>query len=154
MNLTSGKIADLKGLSESSGNTSWVLRFFESDYEEKVVANLAYHDITSTEVSGVTIIQLTFQTNGKTYNLGVVDNKQTGSKDPFASADTWLDDIEESKKPNWTILIAVLALCLLFPIIFPLLTALLDLIVWMISALFTAIGRAMKSRRNKNDEDG
>ena len=29
------------------------------------------------------------------YNLGVVDNKQTGSKDPFASADTWLDDIEE-----------------------------------------------------------
>ena len=147
LNLTSGKIVDLKGLSESSGNTSWVLRFFESDYEEKVVANLAYHDITSTEVSGVTIIQLTFQTNGECYNLGVVDNKQTGTKDPFASADTWLDDIKESK-PNWQVLIAVLALCLLVPILYPLLSAIIEVLVWLITAPFKAI------KGRKNDKDG
>ena len=98
-------------------------------------------------VSEVTILRLKFQTDGVTYNLGVVDNKQTGSRDPFASADTWLDDIEEGK-PNWQVLIAVLALCLLFPILSPLLTALLDLIVLLITAPLKAI------KRRKNDKEG
>ena len=137
LNLTTGNLEDLK-------NMDWILRFAETDFTSTVGM---YVTNTGTLVSEVTILRLKFQTDGVTYNLGVVDNKQTGSKDPFASADTWLDDIEESK-PNWQVLIAVLALCLLIPILSPLLAALLDLIVWLITALFKAI------KRRKNDKDG
>ena len=77
----------------------------------------------------------------------MVDNKQTGSKDPFASADTWLDDIEEGM-PDWRIMIAVLALCLLLPILYPLLTALLDLLIWLVTAPFKGI------KRGNDDKDG
>ena len=137
LNLTTGNLEDLK-------NMDWILRFEETDFTSAVGMYVVNE---GTLVSEVTILRLKFQTDGVTYNLGVVDNKQTGSRDPFASADTWLDDIEESK-PNWQVLIAVLALCLLLPILSPLLTALLDLIVWLITAPLKAI------KRRKNDKDG
>ena len=98
-------------------------------------------------MSEVSILRLKFKTDGKVYNLGVVDNKQTGSKDPFASADDLLDDLGESG-PNWTILIAVLALCLLFPILYPLVSALIEFFIWLVTAPFKAI------KRRKNDKDG
>lgn len=137
LNLTTGNLEDLK-------NMDWILRFEETDFTSAVGM---YVTNTGTLVSEVTILRLKFQTDGVTYNLGVVDNKQTGSKDPFASADTYLDDLEESK-PNWQVLIAVLALCLLFPILYPLLSALIEFLVWLITAPFTAI------KRRKNDKDG
>ena len=137
LNLTTGNVEDLK-------NMDWILRFEETDFTSTVGM---YVTNTGTLVSEVTILRLKFQTDGVTYNLGVVDNKQTGSKDPFASADTYLDDLKEGK-PNWQVLIAVLVLCLLLPILSPLLTAFLDLIVWLITALFKAI------KRRKNDKDG
>ena len=137
LNLTTGNLEDLK-------NMDWILRFEETDFTSTVGM---YAVNEGTLVSEVTILRLKFQTDGVTYNLGVVDNKQTGSKDPFASADTYLDDLEESK-PNWQVLIAVLALCLLIPILSPLLTALLDLIVWLITAPFKAI------KRRRNGKDG
>lgn len=137
LNFTTGNLEDLK-------NMDWILRFEETDFTSTVGM---YVTNTGTLVSEVTILRLKFQTDGVTYNLGVVDNKQTGSKDPFASADTWLDDIEESK-PNWQVLIAVLALCLLFPILYPLLSALIEFLIWLITAPFKAI------KRRKNDKDG
>lgn len=137
LNLTTGNLEDLK-------NMDWILRFEETDFTSTVGM---YVTNTGTLVSEVTILRLKFQTDGVTYNLGVVDNKQTGNKDPFASADTYLDDLEEGG-PNWQVLIAVLALCLLLPILSPLLTALLDLIVWLITAPLKAI------KRRKNDKDG
>ena len=137
LNLTTGNLEDLK-------NMDWILRFEETDFTSTVGM---YVTNTGTLVSEMTILRLKFQTDGVTYNLGVVDNKQTGSKDSFASADTYLDDLEEGG-PNWQVLIAVLALCLLLPILSPLLTALLDLIVWLITAPLKAI------KRRKNDKDG
>ena len=137
LNLTTGNLEDLK-------NMDWILRFEETDFTSTVGM---YAVNEGTLVSEVTILRLKFQTDGVTYNLGVVDNKQTGSRDPFASADTYLDDLEEGG-PNWQVLIAVLALCLLLPILSPLFTALLDLIVWLITAPFKAM------KRRKNDKDG
>jgi hypothetical protein len=134
--LTTGNLEDLEDM-------DWILRFEETDFTSTVGM---YVTNTGTLVSEVTILRLKFQTDGVTYNLGVVDNKQTGSKDPFASADTWLDDIEESK-PNWQVLIAVLALCLLFPILYPLLSALIEFLVWLITTPFKAI------KRRRNDKD-
>ena len=137
LNLTVGNLEDLEDM-------DWILRFAETDFTSTVGMYVAN---TGTLVSEVTILRLKFQTDGVTYNLGVVDNKQTGSKDPFASADTYLDDLEESG-PNWTVLIAVLALCLLFPILYPLVSALIEFLIWLVTAPFKAI------KRRKNDKDG
>ena len=57
-------------------NKQWVLRFVETNYSKYG----SY--LTCYEVSEVTILRLKFQTAGKTYNLGVVDNKQTGDGIP------------------------------------------------------------------------
>lgn len=59
----------------------WVLRFAETDYEIFTI----FGGGTQTnyyEVSFVSILQLNFKTAGKSYNLGVVDNKQKGSGTP------------------------------------------------------------------------
>lgn len=72
----------------------WVLNFYETDYKSgiggatAIVTGLFGMLIASTFSSGtlvsdVTILRLGFETEGKTYNLGVVDNKQTGSDKPI-----------------------------------------------------------------------
>ena len=71
--LTSEAKTDLK-------NKQWVLRFAETSYTTTSGGNLM--NISSTEVSEVTILRLKFETDGKVYNLGVVDNKQTGNGIP------------------------------------------------------------------------
>lgn len=55
----------------------WVLRFAETDYNSALGIN-GVQTITFTEVTDVTILRLKFETNGIVYNLGVVDNKQSG----------------------------------------------------------------------------
>lgn len=54
----------------------WVLRFFESDY---IHSQSVYGSYTGakTKVTEVTILRLNFETLGKSYNLGVVDNYQS-----------------------------------------------------------------------------
>ena len=61
----------------------WVLRFYESAYNKLSFSEMVSGAHVKTEVSEVTILRLKFETNGKTYDLGVVDNKQTGPKDPI-----------------------------------------------------------------------
>lgn len=55
----------------------WVLRFATSDIIKSSGELLGYHYRFS-EVSDVTLLRLNFISKGKVYNLGVVDNKQTG----------------------------------------------------------------------------
>lgn len=65
-------------------NMSWVLRFYESTYQLDTsgVTSSGYMKISGTEVSDVMLLQLEFETDGVTYNLGVIDNKQSGSSLP------------------------------------------------------------------------
>lgn len=77
---------------ELSGK-QWVLNFAETDYTTGTgVGNIFIGLIgsligmqykTGTLVSEVSILRLKFETDGITYNLGVVDNKQTGANDPI-----------------------------------------------------------------------
>ena len=65
----------------------WILRFTETELKITVVppsgiATPGYYKRESTVVSEVTILRLKFETDGKVYNLGVVDNKQTGDGKP------------------------------------------------------------------------
>ena len=60
-------------------NKDWVLRFTET-YREDVGGLVT----TSTwyEISNVTLMELTFETDGKIYRLGCVDNYQSGDGEP------------------------------------------------------------------------
>ena len=84
LNINSGTIADLESM-------QWILRFVETDYTSTSSGYVTTN--YSTVVSDVSILQLTFETDGKVYDLGVVDNMTTGSEDPVGVADTKLDII-------------------------------------------------------------
>ena len=74
----------------------WVLRFEETPYT--VYTGNGSSSIKASIIEEVTILQLTFETEGSVYNLGVVDNKQSGSKDPVGTVDGTLNELELLKK--------------------------------------------------------
>jgi hypothetical protein len=76
----------------------WVLRFAETPVELKTHAEgalisglLIFSEYNSSFVGEVTILRLKFETDGKVYNLGVIDNVQTGSKEPTNTNETEVD---------------------------------------------------------------
>ena len=76
----------------------WVLSFYESDYEKwsDSIGTVALYDYeTGVNVRDVTILRLKFETDGVVYNLGVVDNKQTGSEDPSGYTQTFWEKVVE-----------------------------------------------------------
>lgn len=80
----------------------WILRFYDTTYTQTHSAD-DWNDYVAryfTEVNNVSILRLKFETNGKVYNLGVVDNKQSGSIFP-ANNDGGLE--------WWEILLIVIA---------------------------------------------
>lgn len=99
-------------------NMQWVLRFAETDYTEYNGMFNPHYD--ATRISEVTILRLKFETNGIVYNLGVVDNKQTGDEVPENNQNTWFDVLM-----NWIIgivvTIAIIAIiAMLAPSVLPL----------------------------------
>lgn len=88
LNLTDGNISELE-------KTAWILRFTETDYACKVTGAFS-GDGYLTEISNVSVLRLKYKTDGVTYNLGVVSDKVTGDRNPFAEADNALDDFIES----------------------------------------------------------
>lgn len=92
-------------------NMQWVLRFAETDYTEyNGMFNPHYE---ATKVSEVTILKLKFETNGLVYNLGVIDNKQSGDDIPGNNENTWFDDLIK-----WLIRIALIVLAIILVIVF------------------------------------
>jgi len=66
-------------------NTKWVLCFKETPYRNDVIDGYNIRiETEQTLVGNVKILRLKFETDGKIYDLGVIDNMQTGSKDPAA----------------------------------------------------------------------
>ena len=90
-----------------------------------------YYHSEATIVGNVTILRLKFETDGITYNLGVIDNKQTESREPSNSTSTsvGINDIPHIGKGIPYILMLALLLLLLVP----LLPYIVKLILWLIS---------------------
>lgn len=65
---------------EALKGKKWVLRFAETSYYLNGGNGTTVS--SSTLVGDVMILRLKFETDGKVYNLGVIDNKQTGSGKP------------------------------------------------------------------------
>lgn len=79
VNVTQNTITD--EAKEQLKDKKWVLRFAETDYS--YTAGNGSNVEKSTIVGDVSILRLMFKTDGKIYNLGVVDNHQSGSTDPI-----------------------------------------------------------------------
>ncbi len=58
----------------------WILRFVDLPYT--LTPHLGGSEEKGTKVTKETILRLEFETNGERFNLGVVDNKQTGGNKP------------------------------------------------------------------------
>ena len=148
----SGAIIDVKisskltdaALNELKGK-KWVLRFAETDYS--MWSGQGAYGTFSTIVGDVTILRLKFETDGITYNLGVIDNKQTGGKEP--SNET---DIDISLNKRGKMILYLLMLILLIILLAPILPYVLQAIVWIISLPFKGISAAVKSTKRRRTE--
>ena len=141
----STKLTD-EALSELK-DKKWVLRFTETVYTLNSGGNGSTSE-RSTLVGDVTILRLKFETDGITYNLGVIDNKQTESRVPSNSTSTsvGINDIPHIGKGIPYILMLALLLLLLVP----LLPYIIKLILWLISLPFKGVSKLntyLKRRR-------
>ena len=136
--LTDAALNELKG-------KKWVLRFTETDYT--LWSGQGTYGTFSTIVGDVTILRLKFETDGITYNLGVIDNKQSGNKDPSNETDF---DISLNKRGK--MILYLLMLILLIVLLAPILPYVLQAIVWIISLPFKGISAAVKSTKRRRAE--
>lgn len=171
-----------EGLSDDVKDTlrgkQWVLRFYESAYNTLSFAEMVSGAHMQTEVSEVTILRLKFETNGITYDLGVVDNKQTGPKDPTFTPRwdffTWLAEmlgipVQAAKALVYGIAalvvlaIALPVLSLVFPVFGQVLKtvfgALWTGVVWLLKGILWLVllpfkGIAALVRKIKDKKDG
>ena len=104
-------------------------------------------------ISNVSILRLKFETDGVVYNLGVVDNKQTGDTLP----DNYTKTTFELSNAFKTFL-AILLFILLLIILWPVLPYIFKFIGWLIKGIwkiiclpFTAIKSISKKREEKQN---
>jgi len=139
-------------------NKKWVLRFTDTDYDvqrrEAIINTIKYWGYieSSTLVSDVTILRLKFITDGVTYNLGVIDNKQTGSNKPIN--DTEIDVELNDRGKGFFIILAVILGLILIGIFAPFLTNILQFVWVVISAPFKSVNRSIKKHKRKRKAGG
>lgn len=135
--ITEDGIAALKG-------KQWVLRFVETSYELNGGMGSTWSH--STIVGDVTILRLKFETDGVIYNLGVIDNKQSG--DPHNPINTERVKVGLSKTGKW-ILIAI-AIILVLVILGPILPYIVKAVLWIISLPFKAIAAIVQAIKDRS----
>ena len=152
--LTDEALNDLKG-------KKWVLRFTETSYDKSPRSGMGaatYYHAETTMVGNVTILRLKFETDGITYNLGVIDNKQTGSTEPSNSTDIKVEPNATGKGIIYLILF-VLLLVLLAPLLPYVLNAVIFIVslpIKLVSEIIKLIKSSKekcKERREKNEKD-
>ena len=147
----SSKLTD-EALNELKGK-KWVLRFTETSYNKVPKSGMGaatYYHAETTMVGNVTILRLKFETDGITYNLGVIDNKQTGSTEPSNSTDIKVEPNATGKGILYLILFVLLLVMLA-----PLLPYVLNAIIFIVSLpvkLISEIAKLIKSSKEKRKE--
>lgn len=115
----------------------WVVRFTET---ERHIKNNEYGAGTYNYywdiVGEVMILRLKFVTDGVTYNLGTIDNKQTGSGLP--SGGSAGSDIELNDKGKAALII--LMIILLIILLWPVMPYVIQFVFWLVSLPFKLIG--------------
>lgn len=87
----------------------WVLRFAYTDYYYNYTdsGNSQHSECSYTIVGDVSLLRLAFETDGVFYNLGVIDNKQSGDSIP----DNNTGELEVTLDDDFKIFLAVIAGC-------------------------------------------
>lgn len=132
---------------ENMRGCKWVLRFYET--ERKMTGDYKVNQKLSSEVANVTILRLKFETDGITYNLGVVDNEQSPKPDqlPGNVSNKNGGCSCESPFPWWVWLIIIICLPLIVYLIlkfglnavWTVIKTILYAVWWVISAPFRGI---------------
>lgn len=136
--LTDSALNELKG-------KKWVLRFTETAYSfTPDYTGTGSQYSSSTVVGDVTILRLKFETDGITYNLGTIDNKQTGGKDPSNSTDIDVSLNDTGKK-----LAALIMLILAIVLLAPVLPYILKAVVWIVMLPINGIAALIKAIKRK-----
>lgn len=143
------KITD-EGIEALEGK-KWVLRFLETEYSLAMMPDLVYPgclDIleVGTIVGDVSILRLKFEYNGITYNLGTIDNKQSGSGKPIN--EEWVDVEIKAGAKKWIILAIIVILTVIVLIILwktGVLPTVFHAVWWFITLPFRGIAALCKS---------
>lgn len=131
----------------------WVLRFTETAYEEFMLPG-SYGTVTVehyTIVGEVAILRLKFETDGISYNLGVIDNKQTGSGQNGLITDVSVDfdpliDFFQKALMIFVLIMLLVVLGIFITPIGNVLKFILKSVVWVISLPFNLLSSLFKRR--------
>ena len=136
--LTDSALNELKG-------KKWVLRFTETAYSfTPDYTGTGSQYSSSTVVGDVTILRLKFETDGITYNLDTIDNKQTGGKDPSNKTDIDVN-LNDTGKKLAALIMLILAIILLAPV----LPYILKAVVWIVMLPINGIAALIKAIKRK-----
>ena len=130
----------------------WVLNFAVTDYSQ---SSSQYHSkANSTIVGEVTILRLKFTTNGIVYNLGVIDNKQTGERDSsglpvpvIPEESTWVELAPTAKGCMGSVLPIIFIVMLIVVLMF--FAPFIPLVVQVFSNLFNWSAKTLKQNIQK-----
>ena len=158
----SSKLTD-EALNELKGK-KWVLRFTETSYNKSPRSGMGaatYYHAETTMVGNVTILRLKFETDGITYNLGVIDNKQTGGTEPIQKPSNSVGGTEFFINASGKNILAIVLIALLVLALIPVLPYILNLIIFIVSlpvrfvsgivSVFKSFNRKREERRNKDE---
>lgn len=128
------KLTD-KGLSEIK-DKQWIIRFTETEWKDtqtsldSTITKTKSHTI----VGNVALLELKFETDGVVYDLGVVDNMQTGDGQPDNETNT------KVTIPTWVWLLTALFFLTIFIFIFPnVIVAIFKLLFALVKFIFNLI---------------
>lgn len=128
----------------------WVLSFLETGVE--VTRSSEWETTYYTRVGSISILRLKFETNDVVYNLGVIDNKQSGSSEPI---NTWSTNVDLNNTFKLLLLMLLLILLVVvlnpvLPIVFKAIWFVIKTIIkitwWIISIPFKLLGAIFKKR--------
>ena len=139
---TSSKLTD-EALNELKGK-KWVLRFAETNYSLSGYSTTGSTFESYTLVGDVTILRLKFETDGITYNLGTIDNKQSGGKDPSNKTDIDVS-LNDTGKKLAALIMLILAIILLAPV----LPYIFKAIVWIVTLPINGMAALIKAIKRK-----
>ena len=143
--------AALDALSE----TQWVLRFYESTYYSYWTTHPGMDEVyqeDSTSVTSVTILRLKFKSNGVVYNLGCIDNMQTGGSVAAnrITQETQIELAESVKDFLKLILIVLAVIAILFLLYF--LAPVFKVFFAILSFPFKVIAKLIQNRKVRKEK--
>ena len=156
-NVYSGAIIDVSVANKitDEGKTAlqgkkWVLRFAETSYSLSGYPSTGSTFENTTLVGDVTILRLKFETDGITYNLGTIDNKQSGSDDPVNDTDISIK-LPDGLKRILMLILGALLLIVLLVILMPILPTIISVIIKIILLPFKLISAIFKAIFHKKE---